>query len=114
MTDGPIIYGTRMSDEDRQKAWKHLFEMMLKAVLDQQGKDVLSLQLAKRCQPGQDWCSIVVTANLVGIGGIQEPRKVMVLVAFDADDIRKHRSRLISLGPPKVCRSAGSSTPASW
>ena len=24
-SDGPIIYGTGMSDADRQKAWKHFF-----------------------------------------------------------------------------------------
>ena len=107
LTDVPIIYGTNMNDEDRQKAWKHLFEMMAKAVFDQQGTDVLSLQLAQRCQPGQDWCAVILSANLVGIGGIQEPRKVLVMVAFDADDLRKQRSRIVCTWPAQavqVCR----------
>jgi len=25
ISDGPIIYGTGLSDEDRAKAWKHFF-----------------------------------------------------------------------------------------
>ena len=75
-SDGPIIYGTGMSEADRQKAWKHFFLQMVEAVARQQGKDVLEVKLAQRCLPGQDFCTTALDANLVGVGGIQDPRKV--------------------------------------
>jgi hypothetical protein len=81
ITDGPIVYGTDMNDADRQNAWKRFFMQMVKAVAEQQGKDALGVKLAKRCQPGQEFCTISLDANFVGIGGIQEPRKVMLIVA---------------------------------
>src|SRR5262249_14973964 len=84
-SDGPIIYGTGMGDADRQKAWKHFFMKMVEAVGHQQGMDTLAVKLAKRCQPGQDVCTMALDANLVGIGGIQEPRKVLVMVATDVN-----------------------------
>jgi hypothetical protein len=80
LSDGPIIYGTGMNDADRQKAWKHFFYMMVKAVVSQQGQDALGVKLARRCMPDEDMCTTALDANLVGIGGIQEPRKVLVIV----------------------------------
>jgi hypothetical protein len=107
MSDGPIIYGTGMSDQDRQNAWKHFFLQMVQAVDRQQGKDVLGVKLAKRCQPREDFCTIALDANFVGIGGIQEPRKVLLLVAFDLHDQEKQVSRTVCTYPTKgkpVCR----------
>jgi hypothetical protein len=57
VSDGPIIYGTGMNDADRQKAWKHFFMMMIKAVVRQQGKDALGVKLARRCMPDHDFCT---------------------------------------------------------
>jgi hypothetical protein len=79
-SDGPIIYGTGMNDADRQKAWKHFFMIMVKAVVSQQGQDALGVKLARRCLPDQDFCTTALDANLIGIGGIKEPRKVVVIV----------------------------------
>jgi len=106
-SDGPIIYGTGMSDADRQKAWKHFFLQMVEAVARQQGKDALGVKLAKRCLPGQDVCTIALDANFVGIGGIQEPRKVVVLVVTDIHDQNKQLARLVCTRPAngkQVCR----------
>src|SRR5262249_31117752 len=92
VSDGPIIYGTGLSDADRQKAWKHFFMLMVKAVVSQQGQDALGVKLARRCMPGQDFCTTALDAKLVGIGGIQEPRKVLVIVATDLHDQNKQLS----------------------
>jgi hypothetical protein len=108
VSDGPIIYGTGMSDVDGQKAWKHFFLQMVEAVARQQGNDALGVKLAKRCLPGEDFCSIGLDANLVGVGGIQEPRKVLVLVAFDIHDQNKQLARMVCTWPTKekrVCRN---------
>jgi hypothetical protein len=105
-TDGPIIYGTGMNDEDRQKAWKHFFMQMVEAVIKQQGADALA-KLARRCLPNQDFCTQSLGANLVGIGGIQEPRKVVVIVATDVHDQNKQLMRMVCTWPAKgkqVCR----------
>jgi hypothetical protein len=96
-----------MNDADRQKAWKHFFYMMVEACARQQGKDALHLKLAKRCQPGEDICTIGIDANLIGIGGIQEPRKVLVMVAFDVHDQEQQLERIVCTWPAKghrVCR----------
>jgi hypothetical protein len=96
-----------MSDADRQKAWKHFFLQMVEAVARQQGKDALGVKLAKRCLPGQDVCTIALDANFVGIGGIQEPRKVVVLVVTDIHDQNKQLARLVCTRPAngkQVCR----------
>src|SRR5262249_26091236 len=85
-SDGPIIYGTGMSDADRQKAWKHFFMTMVKAVVSLQGQDALGVKLARRCLPDRDFCTTALDAKLVGIGGIQEPRKVIVIVTTDLHD----------------------------
>jgi len=106
-SDGPIIYGTGMNDEDRQKAWKHFFMTMVKAVVSQQGKDALRVKLARRCLPDQDFCTTALDAKLVGIGGIQEPRKVLVTVTTDIRDQNKQLSRMVCTWPVKdkqVCR----------
>lgn len=94
-TDGPIIYGTGMNDTDRQKAWKHFFMMMVQAVASQQGKDALGVKLARRCLPNQDFCTTALDANLVGIGGIKEPRKVLVIVTTDLHDQNTQLSRMV-------------------
>jgi hypothetical protein len=107
ISDGPIIYGTGLSDEDRHKAWGHFFMQMVEACARQQGTDTLGLKLAKRCLPGQDFCTTAIDANLVGIGGIQEPRKVVVIVATDVHDPNKQLSRMVCTWPIKgkrVCR----------
>lgn len=106
-SDGPIIYGTGMSDADRQKAWKHFFMLMVKAVVSQQGEGVLGVKLARRCMPDQDFCTTALDAYLVGIGGIKEPRKVLVIVTTDLRDQNKQLSRIVCTRPTKdkqVCR----------
>jgi hypothetical protein len=99
------IYGTWMSDADRQKAWQNFFMLMLKTAMQQQGKDAIGPELARRCMPGQDFCTRgPLYANLVGIGGIQEPRKVAVFVSTDVRDDKK---QLVCTYPAKgtvICR----------
>jgi hypothetical protein len=107
ISDGPIIYGTGLSDADRQKSWKTFFLQMVQAVMQQQGKDALGSKLAKRCMPGQDFCTMSLDANFVGIGGIQEPRKVAVFVSTDIHDDKKQLARLVCTYPSKgtvICR----------
>ena len=107
VSDGPIIYGAGMSAADRQKAWKNFFMQMVQAVVQQKGKDALGVKLARRCMPGQDFCTISLDANFVGIGGIQEPRKVAVFVSTDVRDDQKQLSRLVCTYPAKgtvICR----------
>jgi len=56
-------------------------------------------------RPG--FCTIALDAKLVGIGGIQEPRKVLVIVATDLHDQNKQLSRMVCTWPAKdkqVCR----------
>lgn len=106
-SDGPITYGTGLSEKDRQSAWKQLFFMMVKAATEQQGKDALGVKVARRCLPNQDSCITALDAMLVGIGGIQEPRKVLVVVATDVHDQNKQLGRMVCTWPAKdkqVCR----------
>jgi hypothetical protein len=106
-SDGPIIYGTGLSDADRQNAWKHFFLQMVQAVDRQQGKDALGVKLAKRCLPGHDYCTMALDANLIGIGGIREPRKVLLFIAFDIHDPDLQLSRIVCTWPAqgmRVCR----------
>jgi hypothetical protein len=106
-SDGPIIYGTGMNDADRQKAWRYFFLQMVEAVGRQQGKDALGVKLAKRCLPGQDSCTTALDANLIGVGGIHEPRKVLVIVETDVRDPNKQLSRTVCTWPAqgkRVCR----------
>src|SRR5262245_42996763 len=76
--DGPIIYGAGMSNQDRQRAWKVFFMKMVEAVARQQGQDALGVKLARRCLPGEDFCTMALDANLVVVGGASEPRKVLL------------------------------------
>jgi hypothetical protein len=106
-SDGPIIYGTGMNDTDRQKAWKHFFIQMTKSVVSQQGQDALGVKLARRCLSNQDFCTTALDANLVGVGGIKEPRKVLVIVATDARDQNKQLLRMVCTRPAsgkQMCR----------
>ena len=107
ISDGPILYGIGMNDVDRQKAWKHFFLQMVEAVGKQQGADALGVKLAKRCLPGQDFCTTALDANFVGIGGVQEPRKVLVVVTTDVHDQNKQLQRMVCTYPAKstvICR----------
>jgi hypothetical protein len=107
ISDGPIIYGTGMSFEDRAKTWKQFWYQMVEAVMRQQGKEALTVKMAKRCMPGQDICTIGLGADFVGIGGIKEPRKVLLLVAFDLHNKDKQLSRTVCTYPAKgtiICR----------
>ena len=106
-SDGPIIYGAGMSHQDRQKAWKSFWYKMVETSVHQQGADALGAKLAKRCVPGQDFCTIAVDADLVGIGRIQEPRRVLVMIVFDGHDQNKQLERVVCTYPAKdkrVCR----------
>lgn len=107
VSDGPIIYGTGMNDDDRKRAWKHFFLQMVQAAIQQQGSDALSVKLARRCLPDQDFCTATLDANLIGIGGIQEPRKVLVMVVTDKNDQNLQLARMVCTWPTKdrkVCR----------
>ena len=107
IADGPIIYGTGMNDADRAKAWKRFFMQMVDANVRQQGPDTLGIKLARRCPPGQDFCTQSVAANLVGIGGIQEPRRVLVMVATALHDEHQQVMRMVCTWPAenkRVCR----------
>src|SRR5262245_17502344 len=84
-SDGPIIYGTGLSDDDRAKAWKQFFTQIVEAGNQQQGAD-FKQKLVRKCLPGNTFCSTMVDVNLVGVGGIQEARKVLVIVGTDIHD----------------------------
>jgi hypothetical protein len=105
-SDGPIIYGAGMSDQDRQRAWKAFFMKMIEAVARQQGKDALGVKLARRCMPGQDFCTTALDANFVGIRGMTEPSKVVLIVSTDVRDSNQQLSRMICTRPKgkQVCR----------
>jgi hypothetical protein len=114
ISDGPITYGAGMNDADRQKAWKHFFSAMTKAAASQQGQDALDVKLARRCVPGQDFCTTALDATLVGIGGTQEPRKVLVVVVTDVHDQNKQLLRMVCTRPAKdkqVCRDWSTGKP---
>jgi hypothetical protein len=107
MSDGPIIYGTGMNEADRQNAWKNFFLKMVQAAEQQQGRDAVGAKLSRRCMPGQDFCSTSLDANLVGVGGIQAPRKVLVAVSTEVHDEKKQLMRLVCTYPSKdtvICR----------
>jgi hypothetical protein len=80
---------------------------MIQAVVQQQGSDTLGVKLARRCLPDQDFCTTTLDANLVGVGGIEEPRKVVVIVATDKKDQNLQVLRMVCTWPTKerkVCR----------
>jgi hypothetical protein len=106
-SDGPIIYGAGLSEKDRQNAWKQFFLMIVETAQKQQGEDKLGVKLAKRCLPNQDFCVTTLDVMLVGVGGIQEPRKALVTVATDVHDENKQLLRMVCTLPAKdkqVCR----------
>ncbi len=107
ISDGPIHYGTGLSDADRATAWKSFFLKMAEAHHRQYGEDSLKIKLMRRCQPGEDICVVMFDANLVGIGGIREPRMVIVAVATDAKDPNKQVQRVVCTRPAEgvqICR----------
>ena len=104
VSDGPIIYGTGMNEVDRQNAWKHVVLQISEACYKQQGKDAASVKISRRCLPGQDYCSQIIDASFIGIGGIQEPRKVQLMIATDVHDQNKQLSRIICTYPAKATR----------
>ncbi|MET4514317.1 hypothetical protein [Bradyrhizobium sp. I1.7.5] len=107
ISDGPIVYGTGMSDADLKRAWQAFFTQMLKIAMQQQGKDVVLSKLARRCMPGEEFCTAALDANLVGVAGLQEPRKVVLMVSSDVHDDKKHLARLVCTYPSKgtvICR----------
>jgi hypothetical protein len=80
---------------------------MVQVAEQQQGRDAVSAKLSRRCMPGQNFCSTTLDANLVGIGGLQEPRKVVVAVSTDPHDQKKQLQRLVCTYPAKgtvICR----------
>jgi hypothetical protein len=106
-TDGPIIYGTGLSDADRSRAWKQFSLLMIQSLDRQQGREALGVKTTRRCLPNQDFCSVMLDANLVGIGGIQEPRRVLLIIASDVKDPEKQLSRVVCTWPnndTRVCR----------
>jgi hypothetical protein len=81
--------------------------VMVEAVVRQQGQAALGVKLAKRCLPGQDFCTTALDANLVGIGGIQEPRKVVLVISTDIRVPDQQLSRVVCTFPARgkqVCR----------
>jgi hypothetical protein len=107
MADGPIVYGTNLSDADRRKAWKLFFYQMVEAVTRQGGQGALETALMRRCEPGKDFCLTILAADFVGIGGIGEPRKVLLLIASDPRDESKLLQRMVCTRPAEgvqICR----------
>jgi len=70
------------------------------------GQDALGVKLARRCLPGQDFCTTALDANLVGIRGMSEPSKVVLIVSTDVRDTNKQLSRMVCTRPKskQVCR----------
>ena len=63
--------------------------------------------MARRCPPDQDQCTATIEANLVGIGGVQEPRTVILMIATDKKDQNLQIVRMVCTWPikeRKACR----------
>ena len=99
LVDGPIIYGTGMNDADRRKAWGHFFDTVTRAVVEQGGQAALDASLSPRCMPGQEFCTIMLGANLVGVGNVQEARKVTLMIVVDAKDTKRQLMRVVCTRP---------------
>jgi hypothetical protein len=99
VSDGPFIYGTGLTPQDRAKAWNRLFLIVVESCAAAEGMDTVATKLAKRCQADEDFCTIAIDANLIGIGGIREPQKVRVIAAFDRHAENKKLSRIICTWP---------------
>ena len=95
-----------MNAKDRQRAWEAFVWKMSEAVAVQQGKDALGVKLARRCLPNRDFCTMVLDADLVGIHGMREPTKVILIVATDVRDAKQQLSRMVCtrLKGQQVCR----------
>ena len=105
--DGPIAYGVGMSYSDRKETWKRFFYHMIEMCAQQQGQDALVAKLSPRCLPGNDYCNLMIDAKLVGVGGLQEPRRVLLMIATDIHDQSKTLSRSVCTWPAddmQVCR----------
>jgi hypothetical protein len=104
--DGPIRYGTGMTGNDLQSAWKYFSEMFIAAVAKEHGTDALGAMLGKRCFPDKDYCVIALDAKFTGIGGSQEPRMVILLIFVDPNDIKTQfrRAVCIRFNDRQVCR----------
>jgi hypothetical protein len=105
ISDGPIIYGTGLNNEDRTQAWLRFFRVMVQACGQQQGSEALGLKLAKKCQPGQDFCTTAIDADLDGIGGIPERGKVLLTVTTDIRDPDRQLSRTVCTQPTHQART---------
>jgi hypothetical protein len=109
--DGPIFYGAGLIGNDRNVAWKNLSMLMMETAARQQGMPALEGMLLRRCMPGEDYCTAMITANLIGIGGIKEPRRVDLILATDVRDEKNHKARMVCTWPTdlmKVYRDWGS------
>jgi hypothetical protein len=107
-SDGPITYGTGLNDAQRADAWKRFFRQIANATLAQQGADALRLMLARKCEPGQDFCITRIDADLAGIGGNEKPTKVLLTIATDLHDANRQILRMICTWPThnnRVCRN---------
>lgn len=114
--DGPIIYGTGLSNNDRHEAWKHFFMLMFEAAMRQNAaqyggyKNIPSTLLSVRCEEGI--CFRMIDAKLTGIGGSQTPRNVVLIIEVDAKDNNIQLSRTVCTFPSedggiKFCRDWG-------
>ncbi|MDP8995568.1 MAG: hypothetical protein M3O03_00990 [Pseudomonadota bacterium] len=103
--DGPIVYGTGLGPEDRQRAWSNFFIQFI-AIAQKQDAN-FDVMLAKRCMPDATFCTQSVEAQLSGIGGIKELRNVSITVATDQKDEKRQLARIVCTSPSpesKVCR----------
>ena len=76
-SDGPIIYGTGMSDADRQNAWKNFFLKMVQAAEQQQGRDAVSAKLSRRCMPGRTTAQLPLTPTLSALAAYKSREKLL-------------------------------------
>jgi hypothetical protein len=103
--DGPIVYGTGLGPEDRQRVWSAFFMQMVGMAQKQNAN--LEGMLARRCMPDASFCTQTVMAQLSGIGGIKEPRNVSIIMATDLTDRNHLLARTICTSPSPevtVCR----------
>lgn len=103
--DGPIVYGTGLGPEDRQSAWHTFFIQFVETARKQDAN--FGATLARRCMPDETFCTQSVAAQLVGIGGIKELRKVSVMVVTDQKDEKHQLGRIVCTQPSPeltVCR----------
>ena len=95
--DGPILYGTGMGTEDRQRAWSAFFIQMVATAKKQNAN--LEGMLARRCMTDAQFCTQSVEVQLSGIGGIKDPRNVSIMVATDTKDQKRQLARIVCTSP---------------